>query len=1064
MPRCNARRQREREHLPPVLAALIASIPSTNSAYTYLCTHYVSSDSKKSDCSDADVARYVATRQKDATCAAEAVVEKADDVVIEGAGLDQLVAALGPQVCPDGVADILRITRRSRRSRSTFERIYVHELCFALSQATMPIQPHLRRRVEGESTLTTAELEGTPLMQYYRGKRFAAMLQSTQYDEDSLDTCLPSTSVTRSADATSRCGTTDPAREEGCGDHTAAHALPETEWVQFVQTMSVPLPMSLRVHHREPALQRMARRELQALCHPSLSLTSSTPLWLSRPGGASAAALTQVGAMPAADMYTCRHAAYHENESLQCLCRTLHAAGAVSFQEVVSAIPALVLQVQPHHRVWDMCAAPGSKTLHVLDAMLEGSDAEGVCKRRLRPALGRCGVVVANEKDRVKATQTLPARLKRYHAPHVLCTRCDATQWPRLYETRSAPQRPCPSDSNDAATAVTMPMHTPDDGVHDMAECLFDRVLCDVPCSGDGTLRKDVSVASTWGASYVDSLVRTQKALLRRGLDSLRVGGLLVYSTCSLNPAEDEEVVCSALEMYGDCVELVNVNAVLRERGADWHSRGGLRRRDVSLGGRASHYTAGQGSKDASAVSCGGDLVVCGGGGGAEKVSAMPTSPAGGVHAGAEPPMNYDGAKVLRVLPHRDNTGGFFVAAFCKRRLPDWTPPTAVARKLNQWMQSRLWAPVRASDPAWRSMIDFYGLSEQEAVTFAYWEGGVASARRMGGGTPAAAFAHDSEDSAITPTRHEPRMTTTAGATRTEAEEEEEERSSCEEEGDGALVPVYHLNPHSGQPQRIVLTTRAAARMLFATLLYKGPGVELVSVGMRAFELYDARYLTQAACRWRVVAESASFLAPHCRARRVRLSTQAHRALLEQLFRQGYVSLREHGCTILRAALSSCCVSTAAPVQSVAEGARDKSGVSTRQTGGGGGASGDVVPRCDERCSLLCRDSALIPILDALQPQRTGDGAPVHDDPCAPAAHVEERLVSDIRVGGVLLELTQEADESEESERVGGGCSGESAMSTTPWVVSATLSASKLELTIDASLREFGLSVYLKRS
>ena len=75
----------------------------------------------------------------------------------------------------------------------------------------------------------------------------------------------------------------------------------------------------------------------------------------------------------------------------------------------------------------------------------------------------------------------------------------------------------------------------------------FDRVLCDVPCTGDGTIRKSPDMWGRWNAGMGLSLHKLQLAILCRGIELLAVGGRCVYSTCSLNPHEDESVVAAAL-------------------------------------------------------------------------------------------------------------------------------------------------------------------------------------------------------------------------------------------------------------------------------------------------------------------------------------------------------------------------------------------------------------------------------------------------------------------------------------------------------------------------------------
>ena len=67
---------------------------------------------------------------------------------------------------------------------------------------------------------------------------------------------------------------------------------------------------------------------------------------------------------------------------------------------------------------------------------------------------------------------------------------------------------------------------------------LFDRVLCDVPCSGDGTLRKSPDVLSRWSVRSGLRAHPLQLAILQRGLALLAPGGRLAYSTCSLDPLQ----------------------------------------------------------------------------------------------------------------------------------------------------------------------------------------------------------------------------------------------------------------------------------------------------------------------------------------------------------------------------------------------------------------------------------------------------------------------------------------------------------------------------------------------
>jgi len=98
----------------------------------------------------------------------------------------------------------------------------------------------------------------------------------------------------------------------------------------------------------------------------------------------------------------------------------------------------------------------------------------------------------------------------------------------------------------------------------------FDLILCDVPCSGTGTLARNPEIRHHLRPSDLGRQVERQRALLSGALKRLALGGRLVYSTCSLEPEENERVVEAVLaEASG--VGLVAVDSAvekLRERGA----------------------------------------------------------------------------------------------------------------------------------------------------------------------------------------------------------------------------------------------------------------------------------------------------------------------------------------------------------------------------------------------------------------------------------------------------------------------------------------------------------------
>ncbi|ELT89427.1 hypothetical protein CAPTEDRAFT_105596, partial [Capitella teleta] len=188
--------------------------------------------------------------------------------------------------------------------------------------------------------------------------------------------------------------------------------------------------------------------------------------------------------------------------------------GNISRQEAVSMIPPLCLDVQPHHKVLDMCAAPGSKTAQLIE-MLHSDDSIVI------PS----GVVVANDSDN-KRCYLMVHQVKRLESPCFTVINHDATLLPNMVTSAAQPK-----------------------------EILkYDRVLADVPCSGDGTMRKNPDCWFKWNPIGACHLHNLQARILRRGLEVLEVGGRLVYSTCSLNPIEDEAVLAEVLtETAGGC-------------------------------------------------------------------------------------------------------------------------------------------------------------------------------------------------------------------------------------------------------------------------------------------------------------------------------------------------------------------------------------------------------------------------------------------------------------------------------------------------------------------------------
>jgi len=176
--------------------------------------------------------------------------------------------------------------------------------------------------------------------------------------------------------------------------------------------------------------------------------------------------------------------------------------GLAHSQEEVSQLPVQLLDVQPGMRVWDMCAAPGGKSAQIA------------------VALKNSGTVLANDisTGRLRA---LSGNLERLGLLNIVTSRYDAATFPQKAG-------------------------------------LFDRVLLDAPCSGEGTLRKNATHTERMGEMFSRQLSGIQKVLLRKAIQHCKPGGRIVYSTCTFAPEENELVVAAILEEFAGDVTLLS--------------------------------------------------------------------------------------------------------------------------------------------------------------------------------------------------------------------------------------------------------------------------------------------------------------------------------------------------------------------------------------------------------------------------------------------------------------------------------------------------------------------------
>jgi len=174
-----------------------------------------------------------------------------------------------------------------------------------------------------------------------------------------------------------------------------------------------------------------------------------------------------------------------------------HHLGYVYVQEAASMIPPIILDPKPGEIVLDMCAAPGSKTSQIAMYMQNN------------------GLLIANDVSgsRLKA---LGMNLQRCGVSNSIITMMQENRFEKIIESN----------------------------------VLFDRILVDAPCSGTGTIRKSLKTILMWNPSGISKLSRIQKRLIDTGFRLLKKGGVMVYSTCTIEPEENEAVVSFLLDKY----------------------------------------------------------------------------------------------------------------------------------------------------------------------------------------------------------------------------------------------------------------------------------------------------------------------------------------------------------------------------------------------------------------------------------------------------------------------------------------------------------------------------------
>ena len=193
---------------------------------------------------------------------------------------------------------------------------------------------------------------------------------------------------------------------------------------------------------------------------------------------------------------------FYDEESRPARC-AYYQAGLYYLQEPSAMTPASRLPIEPGDFVLDLCAAPGGKAT------------------ALGAALNDTGFLLANDISTSRA-RALLRNLELFGIKNMLVT-----------------------DEKPAKLAQRFP-------------AFFNKILLDAPCSGEGMFRKEEALARDWTPEKSSELSDIQKDLILKAADMLRPGGMMLYSTCTFSPCEDEEVVACLLKERPD-MELVDM-------------------------------------------------------------------------------------------------------------------------------------------------------------------------------------------------------------------------------------------------------------------------------------------------------------------------------------------------------------------------------------------------------------------------------------------------------------------------------------------------------------------------
>jgi NOL1/NOP2/sun family putative RNA methylase len=191
-----------------------------------------------------------------------------------------------------------------------------------------------------------------------------------------------------------------------------------------------------------------------------------------------------------------------------------HLLGYYYIQELSSMLPIIAMPPKENELYLDLCAAPGSKTTQAAAKM------------------DNKGTIIANEVS-MGRMRILASNLERCGITNTIITKKEGRALTKNFEKQNIQ---------------------------------FNKILVDAPCSGEGTIRSSPKTYLMWNPKTIQSLSHLQKQLFRKSFEQLKVGGEMIYSTCTHAPEENEEVIDTMLTELKDKIEIMDFKLPIKTR------------------------------------------------------------------------------------------------------------------------------------------------------------------------------------------------------------------------------------------------------------------------------------------------------------------------------------------------------------------------------------------------------------------------------------------------------------------------------------------------------------------